>query len=441
MSDKPRVRFAPSPTGYLHIGGARTALYNWLYARHTGGTFILRIEDTDRERHTPEAVQAIIDGMKWLGMDWDEGPIHQSERLARYQEVAAELEKAGLAYKTTKGAEDKGEALAFRVAAAKEKVAFDDQVLGRVEFQDEVIEDFILMRSNGWPTYNFSCVIDDHDMAITDVIRGLDHVSNTPRQLMIYKAMGWASPRFAHIPMITNSEGKKYSKRDGAVAVGDYANAGYLPEAFANYTALLGWSPGGDLEIMSREVMVEKFTLDRVRKTASQFDFQKLEWMNGKYIEGLPAAELAGRVAPFMKSAGLDPDARGREWLEKLGQLLKERAHTLVQFPKLARYFFADDYEVVPQAAEILAKDTAPAALKAALGALEALPEAEWTPAKLDPVLREAAKAAGMGFGKLAQPVRAAVTGTNVSPGLFEVLGLVGKERTLARIRRVPGVG
>ncbi|HOX06968.1 MAG TPA: glutamate--tRNA ligase [Planctomycetota bacterium] len=441
MPDKPRVRFAPSPTGYLHIGGARTALYNWLYARHTGGTFILRIEDTDRERHTPEAVQAIIDGMKWLGMDWDEGPIHQSDRLARYQEVAAELEKKGLAYKTTKGAEDKGEALAFRVAAAKEKVAFDDQVLGKVEFQDEVIEDFILMRSNGWPTYNFSCVIDDHDMAITDVIRGLDHVSNTPRQIMIYKAMGWTSPRFAHIPMITNSEGKKYSKRDGAVAVGDYANAGYLPEAFANYTALLGWSPGGDVEIMSRQEMVEKFTVDRVRKTASQFDFQKLEWMNGKYIEGLPAAELAERMAPFFKSAGLDPDARGREWLEKLGQLLKERAHTLVQFPKLTRYFFADDYEVVPQAAELLAKDTTPAALKAALAALEKLPEADWTPAKLDPLLREAAKAAGMGFGKLAQPVRAAVTGTNVSPGLFEVLELLGREVTLARIRRAPGVG
>ena len=439
MSDKPRVRFAPSPTGYLHIGGARTALYNWLHARHTGGTFILRIEDTDRERHTPEAVQAIIDGMKWLGMDWDEGPVFQSERLARYQEVAAELEQAGLAYKTTKGSEEKGEALAFRVTAAREKVAFDDQVLGCVEFQDEVIEDFVLMRSTGWPTYNFSCVIDDHDMQVTDVIRGLDHVSNTPRQLLIYKALGWPTPRFAHIPMITNSEGKKYSKRDGAVAVGDYADAGYLPEAFVNYIALLGWSPGGDVEIMTKAEMVEKFTMDRVRKTASQFDFQKFEWMNGKYIEALPATELAARLAPFVRRAGFDPEARGRDWLARLGALLKERAHTLAQFPKLTRYFFTDDYEIAPPAAELLAKETTPATLKAALGALEAIPAADWKPAGIEAALRGAAKAAGLGFGKLAQPVRAAVTGTNVSPGLFEVLELLGRELTLARLRRAPG--
>jgi glutamyl-tRNA synthetase len=439
MSDKPRVRFAPSPTGYLHIGGARTALYNWLYARHTGGTFILRIEDTDRERHTPEAVQAIIDGMKWLGMDWDEGPVFQSERLARYQEVAVELEKAGLAYKTTKGSEEKGEALAFRVTAAREKVSFDDQVLGHVEFADEVIEDFILMRSTGWPTYNFSCVIDDHDMQITDVIRGLDHVSNTPRQVLIYKALGWASPRFAHIPMITNSEGKKFAKRDGAVAVTDYAAKGYLPEAMLNFLALLGWSPGGDVEIMSKQEMVEKFTIDRVRKTASQFDTEKFEWMNGKYIEALRAAELAKRLEPFVREAGLDPAARGAEWLAKLGALMKERTHTLAQFPKLTRYFFTDDYEIVPPAAELLAKETTPAALKVALGALEAIPAADWTPAKLDPVLREAAKGAGMGFGKLAQPLRAAVTGTNVSPGLFELLELLGRELTLARIKRAVG--
>jgi len=439
MSDKPRVRFAPSPTGYLHIGGARTALYNWLYARHTGGTFILRIEDTDRERHTPEAVQAIIDGMKWLGMDWDEGPVFQSQRLARYQEIAAQLEKAGLAYKTTKGAEEKGEALAFRVAAASEKVTFDDQVLGRVEFADEVIEDFILMRSTGWPTYNFSCVVDDHDMQITDVIRGLDHVSNTPRQVLIYKALGWAPPRFAHIPMITNSEGKKYSKRDGAVAVTDYAAKGYLPEAIVNFLALLGWSPGGDLELMTKEQMIEKFTIDRVRKTASQFDTEKFEWMNGKYIEALPAAELAARLVPFVRRAGLDPDSRGREWLARLGALMKERAHTLAQFPKLTRYFFTDDYEIVPPAAELLAKETTPAALKTALAALEAIPAANWTPAGIEAALRGAAKAANLGFGKLAQPVRAAVTGTNVSPGLFELLELLGREVTLARLRRAPG--
>jgi glutamyl-tRNA synthetase len=297
------------------------------------------------------------------------------------------------------------------------------------------------MRSTGWPTYNFSCVIDDHDMAITDVIRGLDHVSNTPRQLMIYKALGWATPRFAHIPMITNSEGKKYSKRDGAVAVTDYAAKGYLPEAMLNFLALLGWSPGGDLEIMTKEQMIEKFTLDRVRKTASQFDTEKFEWMNGKYIEALPAAELAKRLEPFVREAGLDPAARGAEWLAKLGALMKERAHTLVRFSELSRYFFTDDYEIVPQAAELLAKETTPAALKAALAALEAIPAADWTPAKLDPLLREAAKAARMGFGKLAQPLRAAVTGTNVSPGLFEVLELLGRELTLARIRRAPGVG
>ncbi len=437
MSESIRVRFAPSPTGYLHIGGARTALYNWLYARHTGGKFILRIEDTDRERHSEEAIQAIIDGMNWLGLDWDGEIVRQSSRLERYQEVAKQLEDAGLAYRTTKDNAEKGEALAFRVSTERARITFDDQVLGKVTFQDEVIEDFILMRSTGWPTYNFSCVIDDHDMEITDVVRGLDHVSNTPRQIMVYDALGWEPPRFAHIPMITNSEGKKYSKRDGAVAIGDYAQKGYLPAAMINFLALLGWSPGGDQEFMTREELVEKFTLDRVRKTASQFDVEKFEWMNGKYLDQLGPAELAEKARPFLTKAGLDPEARGAEWLEKLCALMTERVRTLAKFPELTRYFFTDDFEPNKKAAKLLRKQGSPEALKKSCEALETLDE--WPPEAMEPVLRGVAESMGVGFGKIAQPIRAAITGTTVSPGIFEVLELVGKEEALARIRRAQG--
>ncbi|MHC4916882.1 MAG: glutamate--tRNA ligase [Planctomycetota bacterium] len=434
-----RVRFAPSPTGFLHIGGARTALYNWLHARHTGGKFLLRIEDTDRERHSEEAVEAIKKGMTWLGLDWDEEIVFQSSRLERYQEVARQLEESGVAYRSTKGAADKGEALVYKVPVQSARIEFDDQVLGKVSFQDEVIEDFTIMRSSGWPTYNFSCVVDDHDMGITDVIRGLDHVSNTPRQVLVHQGLGWEPPRYAHIPMITNSEGKKYSKRDGAVAVGDYAERGYLPEAFVNYMALLGWSPGGDVEIMSREEMAGRFTLDRVRKTPSQFDTEKFEWMNGRYIAELSTAELTDRLLPFVERAGLDHAARGREWLEKLVALMTERVRTLANFPELARYFFTDEYETNKKAAKILRKEGASSALERSLGVLEAL-EA-WTPEALEAAIRELCEQMDVGLGKVCQPIRAAVTGTNVSPGLFEVLELLGRNETLARIRRVISAG
>jgi glutamyl-tRNA synthetase len=432
-----RARFAPSPTGYLHIGGARTALYNWLHARHTGGKFFLRIEDTDRERHDEAAVGAIMDGMKWLGLDWDEEVVHQSDRLSRYQEVAGQLEDAGVAYRSTKGAADKGEALVYKVPARDAAIQFHDQVLGEVSFQDEVIEDFVLMRSSGWPTYNFSCVIDDHDMEITDVIRGLDHVSNTPRQVLIHSALGWEPPRYAHIPMITNERGEKLSKRDGAVAVGDYAEKGYLPAAMVNYLALLGWSPGGDVEIMTRDQMVQKFTMDRVRKTPSQFDFQKFEWMNGKYIAALSTPELTDELIPFVERAGLDHAGKGREWLEKLVRLMTERTRTLAKFPELTRYFFTDEYETNKKAAKILRKEGASEALQKSLAVLEA--QEDWAPGALEPVIKKLAEEMEVGLGKVCQPIRAAVTGTNVSPGLFEVLELVGRDETLKRIRRALG--
>ncbi len=433
MSDV-RVRFAPSPTGFLHIGGARTALYNWLYARHTGGQFFLRIEDTDRQRHNEEAVEAIVSGMKWLGLDWDGEITYQSQRLERYQQVAAQLEEAGLAYRTDKGDAEKGQALAYRVPTENARTEFDDQVLGHVSFQDEEIEDFILMRSNGWPTYSFACVIDDHDMGITDVIRGLDHVSNTPRQIMIYRALGWDEPRFAHIPMITNSEGKKYSKRDGDIAVGNYADKGYLSEAFINFMSLLGWSPGNDQEIMSRDELIKFFSLDRVRKTASQFDTEKFEWMNGRYIAGMTPEDLTAAILPFMKKAGIDPEALDRAWLVKLVGLMTERIRTLEKFPELTQYFFSDSYETNAKAAKLLAKETTPAILKAIAKVLEELPQ--WTPETMDPALRQVAEELSVGFGKIAQPIRAAITGTNVSPGLFEVLELLGQEESLKRIKR-----
>jgi len=432
MNDPVRVRFAPSPTGFLHIGGVRTALYNWLYARHTGGKFILRVEDTDRERSTEEAVRVILDGLAWLGLDWDEGPVFQSKRMGLYEEAARRLEADGRAYRSTKGAEGKGEALVFRVPG-RVTLEFDDAVLGKIRFEREAIEDFVLVRSTGMPTYNFACVVDDAEMGITHVVRGTDHVSNTPRQLLVYQALDLAPPTFAHIPMIVNEEGRKYSKRDGAVAVTDYAADGYLPEAMVNFLALLGWSPGGDREILPLEEIVKEFDLARVRKTPSQFDRTKFEWMNGKYIDALGDDEFIARAKPFMDAAGLDVSAKDAAWLARLAGLTKERVRTLKGLPDDTRFFFTNDLPPTEKAQKQLAKEDAGRVLEVAAGALGACEP--FTAAALEPALRGAAKEAGFGFKKLAQTIRAAVTGTTISPPIFDTLELLGREAALARLR------
>src|SRR5881394_1215659 len=295
-----RVRFAPSPTGYLHVGGARTALFNWLYARHAGGQFLLRIEDTDKVRSTDEHTKVILDGLSWLGLDWDEEPVFQGGRVKRHQEIADKLLAAGKAYM------EEG-AIRFRLPPGE--IAWDDAVHGRISFQGEDIKDFIILRSDRTPIYNFAVVVDDVDMRITHVLRGDDHISNTPKQIALYYALGAALPVFGHVPMIHGPDGKKLSKRHGATAVGDYQHMGILPAAMRNFLVLLGWSPGNDIEVMTVPQMIELFSSDKLSKNAAVFDTKKLEWMNGQHLAMKPAAELAPRVARSIAAAGFATEA------------------------------------------------------------------------------------------------------------------------------------
>lgn len=425
-----RVRFAPSPTGFLHIGNARTALYNWLFARHEGGTFILRIEDTDRIRSTQEAIDKIFDALRWLGLDWDEGPYYQSRRLDLYREHAERLLKAGKAYESKD--EEKGTAVKFRVAQA-DIPPVNDLLHGRIQFDAAVIEDFVLLKSDGFPTYNFACVVDDSLMEITHVIRGDDHISNTPKQLAIYSALGAPPPAYVHLPMIHSEGGGKESKRAGAQYVGAYRERGYLPEALVNYIALLGWYPGNDQEILSRQEMIEKFTLDRLGKTPSQLNSDKLEWMNAEYIKAVPAARLAEQVVPFMNAAGIQADQLDRAWIEQLVQLYRERFKTLSEFVERTRFFFTEKIEYDPAAVEEHLKgDNVAAILKASRTTVEAM--AELTPAALEAPLRAISKELGVGFKKIAQPLRVALTGGTASAGLFEVMSLLGKQAVLKRL-------
>ncbi|MBT3878937.1 MAG: glutamate--tRNA ligase, partial [Candidatus Scalindua sp.] len=341
MDSNVKVRFPPSPTGFLHIGGARTALYNWLFARHNNGKMVLRIEDTDRQRSTEEATQAILDSMKWLGLDWDEGPYHQSERLEIYNEHVEKLLKDGKAFYVDDP--EKGRAVRFKIT--DELTDFDDMVHGNIRSDTSLLEDFVIQKADGFPAYNFACVVDDGVMGITHIIRGDDHLSNTPRQIALYKALGFDLPKFAHIPMILGEDGSRMSKRHGATSVTDYRTKGYLPDAIINFIALLGWSPGHDQELLTRQEMIEKFTLKRVNKTSSQFDFTKLDWMNSKYIQNLPVGDLVREVQPYIKDANLDNNVVSDEWLHKLVELYKERFRTLPEFVTLTTPFFSDEIE------------------------------------------------------------------------------------------------
>ncbi len=468
MSKPVVTRFAPSPTGYLHIGGARTALFNWLYAKHTGGKMLLRIEDTDRERSTDAATAAILDGLTWLGLDWEGEAISQFERAPRHREVAEELVARGKAYycyatpeeleamRETARAEgrpprydgrwrdrDAAEAPAgvkpvIRIKAPQEgETLVRDAVQGDVRFPNKDLDDFIILRSDGTPTYMHAVVVDDHDMGVTHIIRGDDHLTNAARQTVIYDAMGWDVPQMAHIPLIHGADGAKLSKRHGALGVDAYRAMGYLPAALRNYLVRLGWSHGDD-EIMSGEQMIDWFDVKDINKGAARFDFQKLEAINGVYMRASDDQALLDALIAVLPEieGGQDLlahlDDKGRAQLLAAMPGLKERAKTLVELADGAKFIFAARPLALDEKAASLLGDEGLAVLKSVLPALEAAPE--WTVAALDAAVRAHAEAEGLKLGKIAQPLRAALTGRATSPGVFDVLHVLGRDESLARL-------
>ena len=423
-----RVRFAPSPTGYLHVGGARTALFNWLFARREGGKFLLRIEDTDKARSTDESTQVILDGLQWLGLDWDEPPVFQGAppRLARHQQVADQLLKEGKAYME----ED-----AIRLRVPPGELSWEDAVHGRISFKGEDIRDFVILRSDRSPLYNFAVVIDDIDMRISHVLRGDEHISNTPKQLAVYRALGAALPVFGHVSMIHGPDGKKLSKRHGATAIGDYQHLGILPEAMRNFLALLGWSPGGDREIMSKEELRNLFSLDGILKKPAVFDTTKLEWMNGQYLTAKSADELYPLVQPELAKLGLNGNKEG---VLKAIAAVKTRSRTTLDVARQVavrldgKFVTFDD-----KAQKEIAKD--PTGYRASLAAaVEALKDIEWTPEQLEQALRSLAEQRGVPAGKIFQPIRIALTGGTVSEPVNELLFVIGKDAALHRLEAAP---
>ena len=419
-----RVRFAPSPTGYLHVGGARTALFNWLFARRSGkdAKFLLRIEDTDKARSTDEHTQVILDGLKWLGLDWDEPPVFQGARVKRHQDVADKLLADGKAYME----ED-----AIRLRVPPGEIAWDDAVHGRISFQGEDIRDFVILRSDRSPLYNFAVVVDDIDMQITHVMRGDDHISNTPKQIAVYRALGAALPIFGHVPMIHGPDGKKLSKRHGATAVGDYQHLGILPAAMRNFLALLGWSPGGDREIMTLDEMIQLFSFEGIQKKPAIFDTTKLEWMNGQYLSAQTAEDLYPLEQPHLVALGVNGDKTA---VLNAITAVKTRSRTVLDIARqVAVRLDAKHVALDEKAQKEIAKD--PAAYHAALAAsVVALKNAEWTPASLEVALRNLAEQRNVAAGKIFQPIRIALTGGTVSEPVNELLAVVGKEAALRRL-------
>ncbi len=470
-----RVRFAPSPTGFLHLGGARTAIFNWLYARRHGGVFVLRIEDTDALRSSDEVVRAILDGMAWLGMTPDEGPFFQTGNRAQHVADALQLLAAGKAYRCFC---DAGTLSAERLASEKAgggytyprrclaipreesdaraaaglpfvvrllvpsgATAWDDGVHGPTSFPNAVLEDLILLRTDGTPTYNLSVVSDDVAMRITHVIRGDDHISNTPKQLLIYDGLGKTPPAFTHLPLIFGTDKKRLSKRHGATSVLDYRAAGFLPDALFNFLALLGWNPGDERQKMTREELIAAFDLDGVGKSGAVFDAAKLEWLNGLYVAELSREEFAAAAREALRSAGLWDDAyegARRDWFLRVLALIQPRAKTLAAIPVEGRFFLSSSDDLDYDADGVkkhLGGDAIAPGLRALALRWAAL--SSWEESELEQELRLVAEECGLAGGKLIHPVRLAVTGRTASPGLFEVLALLGKERTLARIDRL----
>ena len=463
MTNNIRVRFAPSPTGYLHIGGVRTALFNWLFARHNNGVFVLRIEDTDQTRSTDESIQAIIEGMKWLGLDWDEGPYRQTERMHIYKEHIEKLlqeDKAYHCYCTPEELEErrkqafaekripkydgrcrelknpvpgKQPVVRFKMPLQGETVV-DDHVKGRIVFENTQLDDLIIMRSDGWPTYNFCVVVDDATMNITHVIRGDDHLNNTPRQMQLYNAFGYKTPEFAHLPMILGHDKTRLSKRHGATAVTAYRDMGYLPEALLNYLARLGWS-FKDQEVFSREELIEKFTLEHVGKSAAVFNPEKLLWLNSHYITSMDQKEIISRLRPYLISDGLikEDTVVDESWMGKVIASLKERCRTLIEFTSAAHYFFSDDIETDPEAAKKFLIPGNRGVLEDVLKGIESMPAFSET--EIDSLFKTIMSNRGIKMGQVAQPVRVALTGRTVSPGIFEVIDILGKDKIIRRLR------
>lgn len=469
----PRVRFAPSPTGYLHVGGARTALFNWLYARGTGGTFVLRIEDTDKERSTDAHTQVILEGLSWLGITWDEGPYFQGEYGDRHRADAERLLAQGKAYRCfataaeldaeRKASDAKGvpfryvrsrwhlepadeaarmaagQPFVIRFAVPDAELAWDDAVHGRISFQGRDIDDFVILRSDGSAIYNLAVVSDDIEMRITHVIRGDDHISNTPKQVALYRALGAAEPVFAHVPMILGSDGKKLSKRHGATAVGDYQDQGILPGAMRNFLALLGWSPGEDLEILSDAEMVSRFSLDGIQKKPAVFDTTKLEWMNGQYLSKLPAADLLAAVTRQAERLQLGGILRASpDRLLALIDVTKARSRTVTHLAEQVDLRLDASRVTRDEKAGKLVSKMGPAfaaSLSLALEALEPIPGGGWEPEPLLATLQAKAEAAPMKLGDLMQPIRVALTGSTVSEPVNELLAVVGRDESLARLR------
>lgn len=485
LSSKPRVRFAPSPTGYLHVGGARTALFNWLFARHEGGTMLLRIEDTDVDRNRPELVDGILAGLKWLGVEWDEGPFFQSERLDMYRVAAERLLASGAAFpcyckpaayagagtasaeEEEGGGDNEGTKLQKNIACpcrdlseaeldAKKKeglrpairfripregtTKFEDAVFGQREVENSEIEDFVLLRSSGLPTYQLSVVVDDIDMRISHIIRGADHLSNTPKQALIYRALAVAPPVFAHVPLILGPDRTRLSKRHGATSVGSYADEGFLPEAFRNFLALLGWSPGNDAEYMRTPELVERFSLAGVSRTNAIFDRPKLEWFNTQYLLKPPVEDLLPYVEAELKRTGIWQERWGahgpdRAWLVHAVDLIRPRTRFLTDFSGWARAFFTDDFDYEPEAREKFWKDERLSAMLAKLAdALDALPD--WNHDACDAALRSLAAAEGVKAGLLINATRVAIVGRAVAPPLFDTMVVLGKPAVVSRLRR-----
>ncbi len=465
----PRVRFAPSPTGYLHVGGARTALYNWLFARKTGGTFVLRIEDTDAERSSEANTQVILDGLGWLGLSWDEGPIFQGAEVARHRGDAERLLAEGKAYRCFCTREEleahrkaaggdtykydgrcdrlTGAEVAARIAHGtssvirfrmpQEEIAWDDAVHGRISFHGRDLDDMVILRSDGTPIYNLAVVSDDIAMRITHVIRGDDHISNTPKQIALYQALGARLPVFGHVPMILGADGKKLSKRHGATAVGDYQDQGILPAAMRNFLALLGWSPGEDREVMTEAEMISLFSLEAIQKKPAVFDTVKLEWMNGQYLSSIPTADLVAPVARELER--MQVHVGGSHLLPPYIDAVKSRARTILEMAERvavrldSRHVKLDDKG---RKLRLKMGDAFVGSLKTALETLSPLGESEWSAEPILERLKARADADGMKLGDLLQPIRVAVTGSTVSEPVNELLEVVGRSSSLARLTR-----
>ena len=427
---KVRTRFAPSPTGNVHIGNMRAAIYNWLFARHHGGEFLLRVEDTDRERSTPEAIEALLAAMDWLKLDVDGEPLYQSTRMEAHLEAAEMLLSKGLAYKEDKGGLGQGECVIFKMPGTD--ASFEDGIKGSLSKAAENMQDFVIVRSNGTPVFHLANVLDDIEQGVTHVIRGDDHIENTYRHIALYQALGADVPNFAHLPMIVNAQGKPYSKRDGDAFVGDFQEKGFLGDALFNYLALLGWSPGDDREIMTRDEMVEAFDLARCQSSPAQVDLKKLTWMNGEYMLKLPVETFESIAFQELEKAGIEADP---EYAKAVFGLIRERVKTVADVVPMVGYFFTEAFEYDPKAVrKKLQKEGVFQTLESVKGIFQGLET--FDEASTEKAIHAFLEESGLGFGAVMAPLRIAVSGVQSGPDLFPMLEVLGRDRVLARINR-----